>query len=71
MVKENKDEGVGDPFKILLKEAFEKNRNTMMNNIAQIIQPLPTSDAYSSSNHFGGATSFKVQVKFDIPIFEG
>jgi hypothetical protein len=25
----------------------------------------------SSRNHFRGATPFKVQVKFDIPLFEG
>jgi hypothetical protein len=27
--------------------------------------------AYSSSNRFGDATPFKVQINFDIPIFEG
>jgi hypothetical protein len=30
-----------------------------------------TTDASSSSSHFGGTTPFKVQVNFDIPIFEG
>jgi hypothetical protein len=25
----------------------------------------------STSNHFGGVTPFKVQVNFDIPLFEG
>jgi hypothetical protein len=28
-------------------------------------------DASSSNSHSGGATPFKVQVNFDIPIFEG
>ena len=27
--------------------------------------------AFSSSGHFGGTSPFKVQVNFDIPIFEG
>jgi hypothetical protein len=30
-----------------------------------------TTEASSSSNHFGGTTPFKVQVNFDIPTFEG
>ena len=30
-----------------------------------------TTDAPSTSSHFGGATPFKVQVNFDIPLFEG
>jgi hypothetical protein len=34
MGDENKDEGVGDPIKISLKEALEKQRNTMMDNFA-------------------------------------
>jgi hypothetical protein len=40
----------------------------MMDSFAQILQQLPTSDASSSS---GGAAPFKVQINFDIPIFEG
>jgi hypothetical protein len=32
---------------------------------------LPIGGASASSNHSGGATLFKVQVKFDIPIFDG
>ena len=30
-----------------------------------------TGDASTSSSHSGGATPFKIQVKFDIPIFDG
>ena len=30
-----------------------------------------TTDAPLTSNHFGGVTPFKVQVKFYIPLFEG
>jgi hypothetical protein len=32
--------------------------------------PIETG-ASSSNNHFGGTSPFKVQVNFDIPIFEG
>jgi hypothetical protein len=68
MVGENKDEGTRDPFKMLVKESLMQHRNEMMDSFAQILQRLPTGDT-SSSN--GGATPFKVQIKFDIPIFEG
>jgi hypothetical protein len=40
----------------------------MMDSFLQILRRLPTGDASSSS---GGATPFKVQIKFDIPIFKG
>jgi hypothetical protein len=40
----------------------------MMDSFAQILRRLPTGDT-SSSN--GGAAPFKVQINFDIPIFEG
>jgi hypothetical protein len=40
----------------------------MMDNFVQILRRLPTGDASSSS---GGVSPFKVQIKFDIPIFEG
>ena len=71
MGNEKKDEGGGDPIKILLEEALEKQRNEMMDNFAQILQRFPTGGASASSSHSGGATPFKVQVNFDIPIFDG
>ena len=40
----------------------------MMDNFTQILRRLPTDDV-SSSNR--GATPFKVQINFNIPIFEG
>jgi hypothetical protein len=44
----------------------------MMENFSHILQCLPiASDASSSSSHFGGTSPFKVQVNFDIPVFEG
>ena len=70
MGEEKKDEGERDPIKLLLEEALEKQRNAMMENFAQIFQWLPTGSAYTSNNHSGGATPFKVQVNFDIPIFD-
>jgi hypothetical protein len=40
----------------------------MMDSFAQILRWLPIGDTSSSS---GGTTPFKVQINFDIPIFEG
>jgi hypothetical protein len=68
MVGENKDDGTGDPFKLLIEESLTQQRNEMMDSFAQILQWIPTSDASYSSR---GAAPFKVQIKFDIPIFEG
>ena len=69
MVEEKKDEGAGDPIKILLKEAIEKQRNMMMDNLSHIIQRLHTSGGSLSNSHSRGATPFKVLVNFYIPIF--
>ena len=71
MGEEKKDEGARDPIKIFLEKALEKQRNAMMGNFAQILQSLPTSGASTSSSHSEDTTPFKVQVNFDIPIFEG
>ena len=71
MGDEKKYEGTEDPIKMLLKEAFGKQRNTMMDNFTQILQRLPTGGASASSSHSQGTTPSKVQVNFDIPIFDG
>ena len=43
-----------------------------MENFSHILQHLPIATGTSSSNnHFGGTSSFKVQVNFDILVFEG
>jgi hypothetical protein len=68
MEGEKKDDRTRDPFKILIEEALMEQRNEMMDNFVQILRRLPTSDT-SSSN--GGAAPFKVQINFDIHIFEG
>lgn len=71
MVEEKKHEGAGDNIKIFLQEALEKQRNGRMDNYAQILHRLPTGSIFASNSHSGGATLFKVQVNFEIPIFEG
>jgi hypothetical protein len=44
----------------------------MMNIFSQIIRRLSTIANTSISNdHFGGTTPFKVEVNFDILVFEG
>jgi hypothetical protein len=44
----------------------------MMDNFSHILQQMMiAAGASSSRNHFGGTSPFKVQVNFDIPIFEG
>ena len=44
----------------------------MMDNFAQILRRMPAATARSSSSsNFGGSTPFKVQVNFNIPLFEG
>jgi hypothetical protein len=53
---------------MFLEEAFTQQRNEMMDSFVQILWWLPTSDTYSSN---GGSTPFKVQINFNIPIFEG
>ena len=71
MAEEKKDEGAGDHIKSLLEEAFARQRDEMMNNFVQILRRFPTTiNASTSSDHFGGTDPFKVQVNFDIPVFE-
>jgi hypothetical protein len=36
MAEEKRDEGVGDPFKLLLEEALTRQKNEMMDNFAQL-----------------------------------
>ena len=44
----------------------------MMENFSHILQFMSIeTSAYSSSDHFGGTSPFKVQVNFDILVFEG
>jgi hypothetical protein len=68
MVEENKYDGTGYPFKLFIEESLMQQRNDMMDSFVQILRRLPTGDASSSSK---GVAPFKVQINFDIPIFEG
>jgi hypothetical protein len=72
MVDEKRDEAAENPIKFLVTEALAQERNEMLENFSQILKRIPTiKDMSSSSSHFGDATPFKVQVNFDIPVFEG
>ena len=71
MAEEKKNDGEGDPINLLLEQALTRQGDKMMENFSHILQRLLIeSSASSSSDHFGGTSSFKVQVNFDIPIFE-
>jgi hypothetical protein len=72
MVEENRGEGEEYSIKLLLAEALVQQTNEMLENFSQILQQLSTKVGMSSSSsHFGDTAPFKVQVNFNIPIFEG
>jgi hypothetical protein len=73
MDEEKRDDKAGDPFKMLLEESLVRQRNKMMDNFADILrrQLMVAAKASSTRIHFTSATPFKVQVNFDIPLFEG
>jgi hypothetical protein len=53
MEGENKYDGTRDPFKMFLEESLERQRNEMMDNFAQILRRLPTSDTSTSRGNRG------------------
>ena len=72
MAEEKKNNGADDPISLLLEQALTRQRDEMMENFSHILQRLSiASGASSSSDHFGGTSPFKVQVNFDILVFEG
>jgi hypothetical protein len=72
MVEGKKNDEVGNPISLFLEQVRTRQRDEMMENFSHILQRLPiATGAYSSSGHFGGMLSFKVQVNFDIHVFEG
>jgi hypothetical protein len=72
MAEEKKNDREDDSINMLLEQALTRQRDEMMDIFSHILQHLLiTSSASSSSDHFGGTSPFKVQVNFDIPIFEG
>jgi hypothetical protein len=68
MVGEKIYDGTSYPFKMFLEESLERQRNEMMDNFAQILRRLPTSDASTSSRV---VSPFKAHINFDITIFKG
>jgi hypothetical protein len=40
MVEEKRDDGAGDPIKLLLEESLARQRNEMMDNFTQILRRL-------------------------------
>ena len=70
-VEENKNDGVEYSINFLLEKALTRQRYKMMDIFSHILQCLSiTTGASSSSNHFGGTSPFKVQINFDILVFE-
>jgi hypothetical protein len=71
MVEGKKNYGADNPINLLLEQSLTRQRDEMMENFAHILQHLSIiAGASSSSSHFGGTSPFKVQVNFDIPVFE-
>jgi hypothetical protein len=63
---------VGDPIKSFLKKSLARQRDKMMKKISYILRwLLATTNASTSSEHFGGTTPFKVHVNFYILVIEG
>jgi hypothetical protein len=72
MVEENKNDRADDPISLLLEQALKRQRDEMMENFSHILQCPPIAiGASSSRGHFGRTSPFKVQVNFDIHVFEG
>jgi hypothetical protein len=70
MAKEKRNNIVGDPFKMFLKEAPTRQRNKMMDKFYQILRCLPmATEASLINNHFICVMPFKVNC--DISLFEG
>jgi len=72
MVEEKKNDREDDPISLLLEQALMQQRDKLMETFSNILQCLQIETGASSSRrHFGGTLPFKVQVNFDIFVFEG
>jgi hypothetical protein len=71
MAAQNKNGGAQDSINLFLEQALMQQRDEMIENFSHIIQCLLIETCAYSSSQFGGTSPFKVQVNFDIPIFEG
>ena len=72
MDEEKGDERVGDPIKMFVKDFVMQLLIKIMDHFIQILRMMLTTSTWSWNrrSHFRGATPFKVQVKFDIIVFE-
>jgi hypothetical protein len=72
MAEEKKNDRADDSINLLLEKYMTRQRDEMMENFSHILERLSiTTDTSSSSIKFGITSPLKVQVNFDIPIFEG
>jgi hypothetical protein len=56
----------------LLEKSLRRQRDGMMENFFHILQRLPIeTNVYSSKNHFGSTSPFKVHFNFNILVFQG
>jgi hypothetical protein len=72
MAEEKKNNGEDNHINMLLEQALTQQKDEMMENFSHILQHLLIATGTSSSSgHFGSTLPFKVQVNFDILVFEG
>jgi hypothetical protein len=72
MVEEKRNDGALIFYQFVSQGIPHATEGQNDGNFSQILRCLSiTTDASSSSSHFGGTAPFKVQVNFDIPVFEG
>jgi hypothetical protein len=72
MAEEKENNGADDSINMLLEQVLMRQRDIMMEYFSHILQHLLIeTGAYSSNNHFGRTSHFKVHVNFDILVFEG
>ena len=72
MINEKKYNKIGDPINVLFMKSLGKQKNEIMDNFMKILWQVNIATREpSTSNHFKGVISFKVQVEFYIPLFEG
>ena len=70
--EENENDREEDSINLLLEKALTWQRGENMKNFSNILQHMSIEKFASlSRDHFGSTSPFKVQVNFDILIFEG
>jgi hypothetical protein len=72
IAEEKKNDRGRDSINLLLEQALTRQRDKMMENSTHILQRFSiTTGTSSSGGHFRVTSPFKVQVNFDILVFEG